>query len=94
MLANMPPRDPRLCPALERALPGDLRPGSTRACDAPEPWSIQFGGSSREWHDVSVRAWALDNHGGEVIDVEWFTPDGLAWSEGYVDEREKMRKLW
>jgi hypothetical protein len=90
----MPPRDPRLRPALERALPGDLKPGTTRVCDFPEPWSIQFGGEAKEWHDVSVRAWAADNRRREVIDVEWFTPDGFAWSESFVAERAKMRKRW
>lgn len=90
----MPPRDPRLRPALERALPEDLKPGTTQVCDFPEPWSIQFGGEAKEWHNVSVRAWALDVRGREVIDVEWFTPDGLAWSESYVAQRSKMAKRW
>ena len=90
----MPPRDPRLRPGLEVARPGDLKPGSTRVCDGPEPWSIQFGGEAKEWHDISVRAWALDVRGREVIDVEWFTPGGGAWSESFVAVREKMRQRW
>lgn len=93
-MCPVPPRDPRLCPDLERALPGDLKPGSTQVLDFPEPWSIQFGGEAKEWCNVSVGAWALDVRDREVIDVEWFTPDGLAWTESYVVEREKMERRW
>jgi hypothetical protein len=89
----MPPQDPRLCPDLETALPGDRQHGTTSVCEAPEPWSIQFGGSTQEWHDVHVVARAADVRGREVIDVEWYI-EGLAWTGSYVAERGKMRKRW
>jgi hypothetical protein len=87
----MPPRDPKLRPDLERALPADDVPGSTRVLDWPEPWQVLFG--SGEWRTVRVRAWATDNREREVIDVEWFA-EGMAWSESYVADRGKMEKRW
>lgn len=89
----MPPRDPRLCPALKRALPGDHKTGTTRVTEAPEPWSVQFGGESKRWHDVHVVAWAMDNRGREIADVEWYI-DGFAWNESFIAERSKMRRRW
>lgn len=89
----MLPRDPRLRPDLEVARPGDIRPRSTRVSVAPEPWSIRFGGSTREWRNVSVRAWATDTRGRDVIDVEWHV-NGDTREESFVAERAKMRRRW
>lgn len=74
-------------------MPGDRNTGSTRVTDAPEPWSVQFGGEAKEWHDVHVVAWAKDNRRREVADVEWYI-GGMAWSESFVANAEKMRKRW
>lgn len=65
----MPPRDPRLCPALERALPCDAAPGSSRVPERPEPLEVLFGDGA--WHLVSVRAWRRDRYGRDVVQVEW-----------------------
>jgi hypothetical protein len=43
----MPPRDPRLCPVLERALPADFAPGAGIR-HASERWLILF--SDNHWH--------------------------------------------
>jgi hypothetical protein len=85
----MPPRDPRLCPALERALPDDDVPGSTRVLDWPEPWKVLFG--SGEWRTVRVRQRGRDVRGREVIGVEWFA-EGEAWSGSYVVDSERARE--
>lgn len=89
----MPPADPRLSPDLEPSRPADLRPGSTRVTDWPEPWAFQFGGSSRQWCNVSVRAYSADTRGRELVDIEWHI-DGFTWSGTYVTDHAKMRKRW
>jgi hypothetical protein len=85
----VPPRDPRLRPALEVARPADDVPGSTHVLDWPEPWLVLFG--SGEWRTVRVRQRGRDVRGAEVIGVEWFI-DGEAWSGSYVADPEKMRE--
>lgn len=85
----MPPRDPRKCPALERALPADDLPGSTHVPGWPERRLVLFGDG--EWHPVSVTAWRRDREGAVVIDVEWYA-DGSGWSESYRYDGERVRK--
>jgi hypothetical protein len=85
----MPPRDPRLRPALERALPGDsgIFDGYR---DDNSPWRFLFGDG--EWHPVSVRAWWTDRHGRTVVQVEWHAA-GSTWEESYLFDEEKAREI-
>ena len=85
----MPPRDPKLCPSLERALPGDSGAFlEYRTDDAP--WRFMFGDNER--HLVSVRAWWTDRYGRSVVQVEWHI-DGSTYEESYLAEPEKMREV-
>jgi hypothetical protein len=84
----MPPRDPRLCPALDRALPGDSGIFlGYRTDDAP--WRFLFGDG--EEHPVTVRAWWLDKYGRQVVQIEW-SIDGSTWSESYIVDLGRMRE--
>jgi hypothetical protein len=82
----MPPRDPRLCPALDRALPADDRPGPVRM--ERIVWEVLFGDGA--WHPVTVRARRTDRLGRDVVDVEWYS-EGENWSESYVVDEAKLR---
>lgn len=87
----MPPRDPRLCPALERALPGDSPghdPGWRDGGNAP--WLFLFGDG--EWHRVSVRAWWADKFARQVVQIEWYAA-GSTWGEAYLVSEERMREV-
>lgn len=85
----MPPRDPRLRPALERALPADDVPGPTTVLDWPERVLVLFGDG--EWHPVNVLTRGADRQGREVIGVDWFA-GGETWTESYVADRTRMRE--
>jgi hypothetical protein len=85
----MPPRDPRLCPALERALPADSPGHDPGYRPDRSPWLFLFGDG--EWRPVSVRAWWRDRHGREVVQVEWHA-DGGTYGESYLADPEKMRE--
>jgi hypothetical protein len=87
----MPPRDPRLCPALEVARPVDP-PGRDPGCrdGGNSPRLFLFGDG--EWHRVSVRAWWHDRYGRQVVQVE-FHADGSTYEETYLAEAEKMREV-
>jgi len=84
----MPPRDPRLCPALERSLPADAVPGGPRL-SVREPWLVLFGDGQE--HQVTVRAWRKDRQDRDVIDVEWHAA-GDTWGESYRADLRKMRE--
>lgn len=86
----MPPRDPKLRPALERALPADDVPGSTRVLPWPERWLVVFGDGER--HLVWVRARRTDRLGRETVDLEWYAA-GSTWTESYLAAPAKMRRL-
>lgn len=86
----MPPRDPRLCPALDRALPGDSGGHAGYRPDANAPWDFLFGDG--QWHRVSVRAWWLDRLDRQVVLIEWHAA-GSTWSETYLASAEKMREV-
>ncbi len=86
----MPPRDPRLCPALDRAMPADDVPGTARVPEWPERWLVLFG--SGEWHPVRVRAWWTDRHGRRVVQVEWHA-DGSTWEGSYLADPDRMREV-
>jgi hypothetical protein len=83
----MPPRDPRLCPVLERALPADFAP-SAEIRHASERWLILFG--DNHWHPVLVRAWRQDRFGRDIADVEWHAAADT-WAEAYVVDLDRMR---
>jgi hypothetical protein len=87
----MPPRDPKLCPALERALPRDS-PGRDpgRRDGLNLPWDLVFG--DHEWHRVRARAWWTDRLGREVVEIEWHA-DGSTWGESYIVDRSRMREV-
>ena len=84
----MPPRDPRLCPALEVARPGDSGIFDGYRSERM-PWLVLFGDG--EWHQVEVRGWWRDRHGREVAEVEWHI-DGGTWSESFVVDSKRMRE--
>lgn len=89
-MPGTPPRDPRLCPALEVALPADS-PGRDPGHRADNsPWLFLFG--SGEWHRVTARAWWTDRRGREVVQVEWHA-GGSTFDETYVVDRERMREV-
>ena len=85
----MPPRDPRLCPALERALPADSPGRDPGYRTDRSPWLFLFG--DREWHRVQARAWWRDRLGREVVQIEWHAA-GSTWSESYLVDRTRMRE--
>lgn len=84
----MPPRDPRLCPALERALPADDVRGGPYRADG-QRWLVLFGDG--DWHPVTVRAWRKDRYGRDVIGIEWHAALET-WGESYVAEPGKIRE--
>jgi hypothetical protein len=85
----VPPRDPRLCPDLERAMPADAVTGRTRVADRPVLREVLFGDG--EWHLVRVRSWAADRQGRDVIAVEWYA-QGSTWGESYIVADGKVRE--
>jgi hypothetical protein len=85
----MPPRDARLCPALERALPGDSDQDPPDYRRVMRPYEILFGDG--EWHPVTIRARWSDKAGRLVVKVEW-SAAGERWTETYIAEREKVRE--
>ena len=85
----MPPRDPRLCPALERALPADAVPGSSVTCSPPDRLLVLFGDGL--WHPVSVRARWRDRHGRTVVQLEWHI-EGETFGEAYLYDAERARE--
>lgn len=85
----MPPRDPRLCPALERALPADSPGRDPGYRDDRSPWLLLFG--DREWHPVTVVAWWTDRHGKGVVQIEWHI-DGSTYDESFIVDHSRMRE--
>ena len=88
-MSRVPPRDPKLCPALERALPADAVPGSSVTCSPPDRLLVLFGDGF--WHPVSVRARRRDRHGRDVIAVEWHI-EGETFGEAYLVNPERVRE--
>jgi len=86
----VPPRDPRLCPALERALPADSPGHDPGYRGERSPWLFLFGDGGR--HPVTVRARWADRHGREVVEIEWHG-GGDTWSEAYLADPERMREV-
>jgi hypothetical protein len=87
----MPPRDPRLCPDLQRAMPADSPghdPGWRDGLNLP--WDVLFGDGY--FHRVRARAWWHDRHGREVVEVEWSIGGGT-FNETYLVDRERMREI-
>ena len=86
----MPP-SPRNSPALEVASPRDTsagrdhrwRPGNR------DRWEFKFGDG--EWRPARVLAWWVDDHGRQVVQVEWFA-ELSTWQETYVADPERMRE--
>jgi hypothetical protein len=83
----MPPRDPKLCPALDRAMPADDVAGTMR--DDGTIWLVLFGDG--EEHSVTVRAWRTDRLGRDVVDVEWYAA-GTTWGESYIADLDRIRR--
>lgn len=87
----MPPFDPRLCPDLERALPGDALPagedghrdGGRRLCE------VLFGDGHWRW--VVLIAWRRDRLNRWVAQIE-YTASGSTYTESYLYDRKKVRK--
>lgn len=87
----MPPHDPRLCPDLVRALPGDdLPPGSANGYRAVgKTCEALFGDGN--WDDVKLVSWRRDRRGRWVAVLEWHAQGGT-WTESYLYDAERMRK--
>ena len=83
----MPPRDPKLCPSLERALPGDSGAFLEYRDEGNAPWRFLFGDGQQ--HPVQVRAWWTDRQGRAVVQVEWHI-DGSTYEESYIVDLERM----
>jgi hypothetical protein len=83
----MPPRDARLCPDLERALPAE---GYTDYRVVRELREAVFGDG--RWRPVTLRAVWRDRGGRWVAKLEW-SIDGEGWTEAYVADAEKIRKV-
>jgi hypothetical protein len=84
----MPPSDPRLRPALERALPADSV-GYTDWRHDGRLHEALFG--DELWHWVTVKARWLDRHQRPVIQLEW-NIDAERWGECYLADPEKVRE--
>lgn len=87
----MPPRDPRLCPALEVARPDDFTGVRREPVPFPEPWLMEFG--SGEWREVSVTSRWFRTDGREIVQVDWVADDWHG-SETYWASRDQMRPRW
>lgn len=85
----MPHWNPRLNPALDRALPADIVPGSWRDGEH-EIREALFGDG--EWRTVATLAWMRDRRGRDVAQVEWHA-DGGTYTEMYVADPERMREV-
>lgn len=83
----MPPRDSRLCPALERALPADS--GETSGYRIVRELREVLFGDGR-WHPVTVRAAWRDGQRRWVVQLAW-PAGGELWQESYLWQQEKMR---
>jgi hypothetical protein len=84
----VPPRDPRLCPALERALPADDA-GYSDYHDGPGYREVLFGDGG--WRFVTVKAWWRNAAGRVVVQVEW-SIEGETWTEDYLADPKRMRE--
>lgn len=80
MMFPVPPRDPRLRPALEVARPAAVTDLEVLA--SPEPWSFRFGGEGENWHPVRVRARGTSPDRRPVVQVEW-SIGGSTFEETY-----------
>jgi hypothetical protein len=94
----MPPRDPKLRPALEVARPGDFKGARHELAPFPEPWRILFGresDSSQEdkWQNANVTGRWYTPDGREIVNVEW-SARGERWTETYFAVEAKMIKRW
>lgn len=85
----MPP-SPRSRPDLEVALSRDTRrPGDHGwRSGNREPWEFLFGDG--EWRPVEVLAWWIDDHGQNVVQVE-FRAELSTWNGAYVVDPGKVR---
>lgn len=85
----MPPRDLRLCPALEVALPADS-PGHDPSYRPDRTlWEFLFGDGG--WHTVTAVAWWTDRHGRPVVQIEWHAASST-WEETYIVDEGRMRE--
>lgn len=86
----MPPHDHRLCPGLERALPGDAVPpgGDDGHRTVHRLCEVMFGDG--EWRPVTLLTWSRDRLGRWVAQLEWHAGGGT-WTGSYLYAPEKMR---
>lgn len=84
----MPPRDPRLCPALRRALPANSE-GYTEWKHDGRLHEALFGDGL--WHAVTVKARWLDRHRRAVVQLEW-SIGAESWGESYLADSERIRE--
>ena len=84
----MLPGDPRLRPALERAIPADTVPDDTFRLEGI-PCDVLFGDG--RWHPARLVARWRDRNGREVVQIEWFA-ELSTWTEEYLADPEKIRE--
>lgn len=86
----MPPRDPRLCPALETAPPDAVK--NVGVLSFPELWKVRFGGKAENWHAVRVTARNISPPWREVVHCYWSIA-GSTWTEDYFFDGSKMNRV-
>jgi hypothetical protein len=85
----MPPRDPRLCPALELADVGDPTVAGYRLDG--DVWKVMFEEDPERWDDATVVAWWKDGSGRQVVQLRWHAA-GSTWAEAYLADGRRMRR--
>lgn len=71
-------------------MPADDVPGGQYREDG-RTWLVLFGDG--DWHPVTVKAWRVDRHGREVVDIEYWDAGELATRTGsFVVDRERVRE--
>lgn len=85
----MPHWNPRLNPALRRAHPQDIAPGSARPV-RDEIREALFGDG--QWHHIEVLAWMTTRDGRDVVQAAWHADDGT-YTAMYLADPERLREL-
>jgi len=71
-------------------MPDDDVPGGQYREDR-RTWLVLFGDGS--WRSVTVKAWRVDRHGREVVDLEfWDRSELTTRTSSFVVDREKLRE--
>lgn len=85
----MPHWNDLLNPALERAHPQDIVPGSYRP-GRGDIWEALFGDG--QWHRIQVLAWMTTRDGRDVVQAAWHA-EGGTYTAMYLADPERMRAV-